>query len=545
VLEVADARSGPLAGRLGSATFPLTITNNGGRSLGIDLHLAETKRRLRFEFPGRVTAPAGEVTTAEVRVRPTRRRWRGRKEKVPFTVSAQPGDGRPPTAVQTSYEDVPYGWLPYVFALPIVALLAVGSFLLSPAGGGEPADEAEPVDTVVQVYALAEAEGGYQAVGWGSGTAIDPSGLIVTSNDLVDPQFYRQPFDTIGIGLSQGADQPTVPSYTAEVVASSALTGVAVLQIASDELGQPVDPGELSLPSAEIGDSEAVETGEQLEAIGYAGSGQGAPGQDAETLGERSGDPFAVEVVSRPTTVTDLVETFISGRGSFFQIAIDADVSPGDVGGGAFNDDGEFIGILVPAEPAENAPAGLVKPVAVASEAISEGKERAAAGGFVCPGCSSSETSDDADSSTLSEEELTSLRPSFSDFVLVNRDNEPISEVPAGAEEFLLSFNFSGMLDGARFRHRCYHEPRLPVGSFAENRERDYGSGSVEAWTLGEEGTARVGCSTVGTEHDGEPLPPGTYVITFEVENLIQNPFGSPAVTFTIYAQTEVVVSAP
>ena len=90
----------------------------------------------------------------------------------------------------------------------------------------------------------------------------------MTSNDLVDPEYYGQPFDAIGIGLSQGADQPTVPSYTAEVVAASALTGVAVLQITSDELGQPLDPGELSLPSAEVGDSEAVETGEQLEADG-------------------------------------------------------------------------------------------------------------------------------------------------------------------------------------------------------------------------------------------------------------------------------------
>jgi class 3 adenylate cyclase/S1-C subfamily serine protease len=533
-----------LGGRVGWTTFPLTIENSGGKTLGVDLHADDPSGRCRILFPGRVTVRGGDSTTVDVQVRPAPRRWGGRPERRPFAIAAQFSDGRPAATVAGEFDDRPYGPVLYGGVLGLGAASVLAALALFQSGGGsDAADAAEPVETVVQVYALAEAEGGYQAVGWGSGTLIDSSGLILTSDDLVDPEFYDQPFDTIGVGLSQGADQPTVPAYIAEVVATNALTGFAVLQITSDELGQPVDPRDLDLPSAGLGDSAEIESGDHLEAIGYSGSGKGAPGQDTETLGERSGNPFAVEIEARPTTVTDLIETFVSGRGSFFQIAIDTDVSPGDLGGGAFNDDGEFVGILIPSDSDGATGSGLVNPVAAAADAIAEGRERAAGGGFVCAGCASDENADDAGESTLSDEELQSLRPMFTDFALVNLDDELIEAVPAGAEEFLVSFSFSGMLDGARFRHRCYHDPQLPVGSFAENLERDYGSGRVEAWTLGEEGTARVGCSTVGTEQDGEPLPEGTYVVTFEVENLVQNPFGSPTITFTIYAQTEVVVS--
>jgi class 3 adenylate cyclase/S1-C subfamily serine protease len=544
-LDLAKPSAGPLSGRLSATTFPITITNSGGRAVGIDLHVAEPARRLRFDFPGRITAPAGEATSAELRARPRRRRWRGAKERVPFTVSAQPGDGRPPVTASAVYNDVPYGWLPYALAAPALAIAGFAAFFVSTGGGSDAPPPAQPLETVVQVYALAEGEGGYDPVGWGSGTLVDPAGLILTSDDLVDPEFYAQPFDTIGIGLPQGEGQPTIPSYTAEVVASNALTGVAVLQITSDELGQPVDPGELSLRSAELGDSAAVETGDELEIIGYSGSGEGEGGPTGETLGSRSGDPFAADIVSQPASVTELVETFIAGRGSILQLAINASVSPGDIGGGAFNTDGELVGILISGASPEATYPGLVNPVGAATDAIVEGKERAARGGFVCAGCSSDATSDDTSESTLTEDELNSLRPVFADFTLVNESDDPIEAVPSGSQEFLLSFGYSGMVDGARFRHRCYHDPRLPVGSFAENLERDYGPGGVTTWTLGEEGTARVGCSTVGTARDGEPLPAGTYVVTLEVENLVQNPFGSPTIIFTVYGQSEVLVPSP
>jgi class 3 adenylate cyclase/S1-C subfamily serine protease len=544
------------AGRLGWVSYPLTIENGGGKTLGVDLHAFDASRRCRFQFPGRVTVPAGEAETVEMKVRPVTRRWRGKQEDVPFTVSAQAGDGRPPIVVAGQLADRSYGWLPYAGgSLALGGAAAIGALVALANGdddGTAAAGPADPVDASVQIYALAERPGGYEAVGWGSGTIIDPTGLIVTSSDLVNPDFYGQPFTVLGVGITEDATQPATPEYAAEVMTSDELLGIAVLQVTSDQLGNPVDPDDLQLPAVALGDSEALSEGDQLQLLGYPGSGGGSSSPQGGVGTQSSADPFDVQVSEVASEVTGFPEVFPSGRGSFNEIAVDATLTLGHLGGGGFNEGGKLIGLLYPAAYGSDPGTvdlveGHVRPLSLFTAQIEEGRERAAREEFACAGCVEEEQ--------LAEERPTidydALRPEFTDFAYAlsvddqGGPEEPVEAIPNGVFEFYVFFNYAGMVDGAQFRYHCFNEPELPFSSFPENLERDYGASQTVAWEAGQEGRSFVVCSTVGTELDGRPLPQGQYVVAVEVENLVQNPFGEPTVTFTVYGLGEVFVLPP
>ncbi len=140
-----------------------------------------------------------------------------------------------------------------------------------------------------------------QVAGAGSGFIIDPSGIIVTNNHVVDRA------DKITVSLTDGRQLP------ATVIGRDELTDVAVIRVKSNE----------ALPSVPWGDSRKAEVGDWILA---AGNPFGLGGS------------VSVGIIS--------AEGRDLGSGPFDNfLQLDAPINPGNSGGPVFNMDGQVIGV--------------------------------------------------------------------------------------------------------------------------------------------------------------------------------------------------------
>lgn len=140
-----------------------------------------------------------------------------------------------------------------------------------------------------------------QVAGAGSGFIIDPSGIIVTNNHVVDHA------DKIIVSLTGGRQLP------ATVLGRDELTDVAVIKVQSNE----------PLPSVMWGDSRRTEVGDWILA---AGNPFGLGGS------------VSVGIIS--------AEGRDLGSGPFDNfLQLDAPINPGNSGGPVFNMDGQVIGV--------------------------------------------------------------------------------------------------------------------------------------------------------------------------------------------------------
>jgi S1-C subfamily serine protease len=189
----------------------------------------------------------------------------------------------------------------------------------SPSTSSVPARVEDLARATVQVVALDQEGEAWVPIWSGSGSIIDPAGLILTNAHVIDPRVYA--FDAIGIAVTSASDQPPVPAYLAEIVALDALLDLAVVRVSSDLDGVPVS---VDLPAVELGDSDAIEIGDRLRILGY-------PGIGGETI------TFTEGAVSGFT-----LERGISGRA---WIKTDATIAGGNSGGLGANAQGLLIGI--------------------------------------------------------------------------------------------------------------------------------------------------------------------------------------------------------
>jgi len=171
----------------------------------------------------------------------------------------------------------------------------------------------------VQVVALDREGEGWVPLWSGSGSVIDPSGIILTNQHVVDRSLYD--FEAVGIAITSSSDQPPTPAYLAEVVAQDAQLDLAVVRIVSDLDGVAVS---IQLPHVELGDSDAIEIGDRLRILGY-------PGIGGETI------TFTEGAVSGFT-----LERGIAGRA---WIKTDATIAGGNSGGLGANERGELVGV--------------------------------------------------------------------------------------------------------------------------------------------------------------------------------------------------------
>lgn len=198
-----------------------------------------------------------------------------------------------------------------------------------------PAAVADLVSATVQIFMVATIGGREQAFGWGSGTILSADGLILTNAHVAKPSapglgvFEADPTPAVDpedliVALITAEDQPAVPMYRGSVIAADGYLDAAVIRIDRDLDGQPIDRASLALPTAPIGDSNALRVGDALTVIGF-------PGIGGNTVSLSSGR----------------VSGFLGDAriGPRAWIKTDAVVSGGNSGGLASNEPGELIGI--------------------------------------------------------------------------------------------------------------------------------------------------------------------------------------------------------
>jgi S1-C subfamily serine protease len=160
-------------------------------------------------------------------------------------------------------------------------------------------------------------EGGGQAAGQGTGFVVSDEGEVITNAHVVtDAQATGQSEDLNPAKevYVQFPDRNNVP---AEIVGFDPFADVALLK---------VDPEGLDLQPLEFGDSEAVEVGDPVAAIG-------------SPFGQRNS--LSVGIVSADErTIESLTEFQIDGA-----IQTDASINPGNSGGPLLDADGRVIGV--------------------------------------------------------------------------------------------------------------------------------------------------------------------------------------------------------
>jgi serine protease Do len=140
--------------------------------------------------------------------------------------------------------------------------------------------------------------------GQGSGVIIDPRGIIVTNNHVIDESARVQ------VNLKDGR------TFVGEVIGSDPATDVALVKVEAE-----------NLPFATLGDSEKLKVGQIVLAIGNA---LGLPGAPTVSMG-------LIGALGRPLPGTDFV---VEGL-----IQTDAAINPGNSGGPLADLDGKVIGM--------------------------------------------------------------------------------------------------------------------------------------------------------------------------------------------------------
>lgn len=142
--------------------------------------------------------------------------------------------------------------------------------------------------------------------GIGSGVIIDSEGYILTNNHVV------RDAEKITIRLQDKR------SYTAEVIGTDPMTEVALLKI-----------NDSNLPSAKLGDSDNIQVGEWVIAVGTPLSQKL---NYTVTAGIISAVGRKLDMINREYSIEDFIQT-------------DAAINPGNSGGPLVSLDGEIIGI--------------------------------------------------------------------------------------------------------------------------------------------------------------------------------------------------------
>ena len=140
--------------------------------------------------------------------------------------------------------------------------------------------------------------------GQGSGVIIDPHGLIVTNNHVIDDASRVQ------VNLKDGR------TFEGEVLGTDPATDVALVRVKAE-----------GLPYATLGDSDKLKVGQIVLAIGNA---LGLPGAPTVSMG-------VISALGRPLPGTDFV---VEGL-----IQTDAAINPGNSGGPLADLEGKVLGL--------------------------------------------------------------------------------------------------------------------------------------------------------------------------------------------------------
>ena len=224
----------------------------------------------------------------------------------------------------------------------------------------------------------------------GSGVVIDVAhGLILTSAHIVDPfddDGARQ-YQHIAIAVSPVPGKEPVVTYSAVLAALDPGAELAVLRVVGllDDVSSPPaaassSAGEdavgdtggaiLVLPSAAIGDSSVLMSGDSLLILGH-------PGLDPSG----AVTPQAVEV-SEATLTGSRGDSALSDRA---WLKTDAWLPHGYAGAPVFNSAGELVGIAAQTSYTSAAPVAHVRPLALAAPIIEEARRASPGAAYLAP----------------------------------------------------------------------------------------------------------------------------------------------------------------
>jgi putative serine protease PepD len=185
--------------------------------------------------------------------------------------------------------------------------------------------------------------------GWGSGTLISPTGLILTNAHVAEPEAPGEavaagiPASQLGanppyltVELTTGQSSSVIARYRARPVAVDGYLDLAVVQIYASSGGTPVRPRSLHLPYLAVGNVKKVQLDQPVTVLGFPGVAE------SDSITVTSG------VVS--TFVPDPLGHVSNPR---FELETTARVAHGNSGGAAINNAGQLIGVPSLAIPGE------------------------------------------------------------------------------------------------------------------------------------------------------------------------------------------------
>ncbi|HTU73233.1 MAG TPA: trypsin-like peptidase domain-containing protein [Trebonia sp.] len=177
--------------------------------------------------------------------------------------------------------------------------------------------------------------------GWGSGTVIAPTGLILTNAHVAEPQ---APGAAVALGLpgsqldpnppylsveiTTGAASPVMARYRARPVAVDGYLDFAVVQIYATSNGTPVNPATLHLPYLPLGADGGIQLDQQVTVLGFPGVA------DSDSI----------------TVTSGVISTFVPDplghvRDPRFELETTARLAHGNSGGAAIDNSGQLIGV--------------------------------------------------------------------------------------------------------------------------------------------------------------------------------------------------------
>lgn len=157
-----------------------------------------------------------------------------------------------------------------------------------------------------------------------TGTLISAAGLIVTNAHSILPSRHCDGNSLI-VSINVDLGEPPIPKYRAEIANADEGLDIALLQITRELDGRLIAEGTLpALPFVEIGDSDSIAIDENVTVAGYLDLGNQA-------------------VAIRRGTITAFIAEPRGGSRAWFKTRAEI---PGTMsGGGAYNADGQLIGI--------------------------------------------------------------------------------------------------------------------------------------------------------------------------------------------------------